>query len=91
MASLPSARFGEIDPVKEVSKLAGKYNIGMFVDANFGSMLLPFAEELEIDFGENKKFLDLRIPNMTAYCMTPHNFGIAPNNLGVLFFGKKEM
>ncbi len=45
-ASAPQYPHGAIDNVKEMSKLAVKYKIGLHVDCCLGGFVLPFAKKL---------------------------------------------
>lgn len=52
-ASAPSYPQGSIDPVKEMGKLAIKYNIGLHVDCCLGGFILPFAKQLNMNIPGN--------------------------------------
>lgn len=44
-ASSPSYPYGVMDPIREMSKLAKWYNIGLHVDCCLGGFVLPFAKK----------------------------------------------
>jgi glutamate/tyrosine decarboxylase-like PLP-dependent enzyme len=44
-ASAPTYPHGSIDPVREMSKIAQRYNIGLHVDCCLGGFVLPFAKK----------------------------------------------
>lgn len=48
-ASAPGYPQGVIDPVREMSRLALKYGIGLHVDCCLGGFVLPFAKKLGYD------------------------------------------
>lgn len=45
-SSAPQYPHGAIDNIKEMSKIAVKYNIGLHVDCCLGGFVLPFAKKL---------------------------------------------
>merc|ERR1719502_279538 len=54
-----------------------------------GSYLLPFVSHFNIDVGE--KYVDLRIPNLTAFSIDTHKYGLTPKGSGVIIFPKADL
>ncbi len=55
-ASAPTYPHGAIDPIREMSKLAQKYNIGLHVDCCLGGFVLPFAKKAGYNIPGKKIF-----------------------------------
>lgn len=89
VVSCPNCAYGGFDPVGEVNKLAGKYNVGMFLDGCMGSILLPFMKEVGCEMEE--PIMDFRLKNLTAMTCDPHKYGLSPKGCSVLMFGDKQM
>lgn len=89
IASAPAAATGLFDPLSQVNDLAGKYNVGLFLDAGAGSLLLPFAKEAGLDLEEQA--FDFTLENVTAINCDVHNYGLSPKGCSVLMFADREM
>jgi len=89
IGSNPNLPFGTVDPLAEISKLAGKYNKGFFIDGCMGSMLNGFTGDLKINTGE--VYNDLRIQNVTAFSFDTHKYGLSPKGISVLLFPNPEI
>lgn len=89
ICSCPNFPYGTIDPIEGLSNIAKKYNVGMHLDGCMGSYLLPFVDDHNVDTGE--MHVDLRIPNLTAFSIDTHKYGLTPKGSSVLMFPKKEI
>lgn len=84
VCSAPNLPYGTVDPIEEVSKLAGDYKIGLFVDGCMGSMLLPFVDQCRVQTGE--RYVDLRNKNVSCMSCDVHKYGMTPKGISVLLF-----
>jgi len=89
ICSCPNYPYGVIDPVDELSELAGRKKIGLHLDGCMGSFLLPFVDDFNMKTGHT--YVDLRIPNVTAFSMDTHKYGLTPKGSGLVFFPNKEV
>lgn len=89
VASSPCFPFGTVDPIEQISKIAGDYGVGFFIDGCMGSLLLPFVDDFGVTHGE--KYLDLRVKNVTAYTCDIHKYGNTPKGISVVLFPNVEL
>lgn len=89
ICSIPNYPYGTIDPIEEMSDMAGKYKVGFHIDGCMGSYLLPFVEHFNINVGH--QYVDLRIPNVTAFSIDTHKYGLTAKGSAVLMFPNKEI
>jgi sphinganine-1-phosphate aldolase len=89
ICSCPNFPYGTIDPIEDLSAIAKKYGVGMHLDGCMGSYLLPFCERFGVKTGH--QYVDLRIPNITAFTIDTHKYGLTPKGSGVIIFPNKEI
>jgi len=89
ICSVPNYPYGTIDPIEEMSEMAGRYGVGFHIDGCMGSYLLPFVEHFGIKTGH--QYVDLRIPNVTAFSIDTHKYGLTAKGSAVLMFPNKEI
>merc|ERR1711935_421699 len=89
ICSCPNFPYGTIDPIEGLSEIAKRYGVGMHLDGCMGSYLLPFCEYHNVDTGH--QYVDLRIPNITAFSIDTHKYGLTPKGSAVLMFPNKEI
>lgn len=77
---------GQIDPIKELGKIAAEHRIPLHVDAAFGGFVLPFLNDL---YGTNIDF-DFRVKGVTSISSDPHKMGLAPIPAGCIIFRKSR-
>jgi glutamate/tyrosine decarboxylase-like PLP-dependent enzyme len=87
VGSAPSFPHGVVDPIKELSELAGTRGIGFHTDACLGGFLLPWAEKL----GYNVPAFDFRLPGVTSISVDTHKYGYAPKGTSVVLYRSEEL
>ena len=79
-SSAPNYPMGAIDPIKEMSAIAVKYNIGLHVDCCLGGFILPFAKRLGYNIpGKNTIILSLSPlldSSSSSYLLVDFDFGL---------------
>lgn len=80
--SAPSFPWGVIDPIEELSALAGEHGIWFHTDACLGGFLLPWAERL----GEAVPPFDFRLPGVTSISCDTHKYGYAAKGTSAVLF-----
>lgn len=85
VGSAPSYPCGAIDPIKDLSDLAQKHQIGLHVDACLGGFLLPFAKAAGHDVGQ----FGFDLPGVTSVSLDPHKYGQTPKGSSIVMFRKR--
>lgn len=75
-----TTEFGQIDPIKDLSKVAVDNNIPLHVDAAFGGLVIPFMEHKE------KTPFDFQLEGVSSITIDPHKMGMATIPSGGIFF-----
>lgn len=78
---------GVIDPIEELSELAGKRGIGLHVDACLGGFILPWADKL----GYDVPLIDFRLPGVTSISADTHKYGYAAKGTSVILYRSQEL
>ena len=78
VGSAPDYPYGLIDPIKELNKLALRYNTNFHIDACMGGFLLPFLDEFS--------YINFNLEGVTSISMDTHKYGYAPKGSSVLLF-----
>eukprot|EP01040_Poterioochromonas_malhamensis_P012895 gene12895-14130_t len=86
-ASAPQYPHGAIDNVKEMSKLAVKYKIGLHVDCCLGGFVLPFAKKLGFKIPD----FDFSLPGVTSMSLDTHKYGYALKGTSVVLYRHREL
>jgi sphinganine-1-phosphate aldolase len=86
-SSAPQYPHGAIDNIKEMSKLAVKYNIGLHVDCCLGGFVLPFARKL----GYSIPDFDFSLPGVTSMSLDTHKYGAALKGTSVVLYRHREL
>ena len=76
VGSAPDYPYGLIDPIKELNKLALRYNTNFHIDACMGGFLLPFLDEFS--------YINFNLEGVTSISMDTHKYGYAPKGSSVL-------
>jgi glutamate/tyrosine decarboxylase-like PLP-dependent enzyme len=87
VGSAPSFPHGVVDPIKELSELARKRNIGFHTDACLGGFILPWAERLGYDIPP----FDFRLPGVTSMSADTHKYGYASKGTSVILYRGPEL
>lgn len=74
--------YGLIDPLKELSDIALKHNIGFHVDGCLGGFILPWIEKLGYDI----PVFDFRLPGLTSMSADTHKYGFALKGTSVVLY-----
>lgn len=86
-SSAPNYPQGVIDPIRELGKLAVRYNIGLHVDCCLGGFILPFAKKL----GYNVPDFDFSIPGVTSMSLDTHKYGYALKGTSVVLYRNRDI
>lgn len=73
-----TTEFGQIDPIRELSDMAGERGIFLHVDAAFGAFVIPFLDK-PYDF-------DFRLSGVSSMTADPHKMGLCTIPAGGLLF-----
>jgi sphinganine-1-phosphate aldolase len=87
VGSAPSFPHGVIDPIKELSELAGNNGIGFHTDACLGGFVLPWAESLGYDIPP----FDFRLAGVTSISTDTHKYGYAAKGTSVVLYRGSEL
>jgi len=82
IASAPSFNFGIIDNIESISEFCLKNNIFLHVDMCLGGFLLPFLDNINVDF--TKK-------GITSISMDTHKYGYGPKGGSVLLYNDSNI
>jgi len=77
-----TTELGVVDPIAELSEIAGDHNIYLHVDAAFGGFVLPFLKKISSDVPE----FDFGLAGICSITMDPHKMGLAPIPAGGILF-----
>ncbi|MGQ4833584.1 MAG: tyrosine decarboxylase MfnA [Candidatus Asgardarchaeia archaeon] len=78
---------GIIEPIKDLSELAEKYDLHLHVDAAFGGYVIPFLKRL----GYNVPEFGFALSNVLSMTVDPHKMGMAPIPAGGTLFRSEEV
>ena len=87
IGSAPAFPHGVIDPIKELSELAFKNDIGFHTDACLGGFILPWAEKL----GYYVPGFDFRLPGVTSISADTHKYGYTAKGTSVILYRSPEL
>jgi sphinganine-1-phosphate aldolase len=87
VGSAPSFPHGVIDPIKELSELAGNNGIGFHTDACLGGFVLPWAEILGYDIPA----FDFRLAGVTSISTDTHKYGYAAKGTSVVLYRGSQL
>ncbi|MBC2714407.1 MAG: aminotransferase class V-fold PLP-dependent enzyme [Desulfobacteraceae bacterium] len=87
VGSSPCFPHGVIDPIEELSELAGKKGIGFHTDACLGGFVVPWAEKLGYDIPP----VDFRLPGVTSISADTHKYGYAAKGTSVILYRETEL
>lgn len=77
-----TTEFGQIDPIKELSKVAKDEDLFLLVDAAFGGFVIPFLDEhYEFDFS---------LDGVSAISIDPHKMGVSTIPAGCILFREES-
>jgi tyrosine decarboxylase/aspartate 1-decarboxylase len=76
-----STELGQIDPLEEISKMASECDIPVHVDAAFGAFVIPFIDELDVNFS---------LPSISSISGDPHKMGMSVIPSGILLFSEEK-
>lgn len=82
IASAPSFNFGIIDNIESISDFCLKNNIFLHVDMCLGGFLVPFLDNVNVDF--TKK-------GITSISMDTHKYGYGPKGGSVLLYNDSNI
>lgn len=88
-ASAPSYPHGAIDSVKDLSRIALKYGIGLHVDCCLGGFVLPFAKQLSSC--KSIPDFDFTLPGVTSMSLDTHKYGYALKGTSVVLYRSKAL
>ncbi len=83
MAVAGSTELGQVDPIKEISEVAG--DVFLHVDAAFGGMVLPFLEDLGRWSGD----WDFRVNGVDSLSVDLHKMGMSTVPSGILLLKER--
>ena len=86
VGSAGNCPYGTIDPIKELSELALKHDIGMHVDGCLGGFILPYGEQLGYDI----PVFDFRLPGVTSISADTHKYAYGPKGTSVVCYRDKS-
>ncbi len=72
-----TTELGQVDPIREMGKIARDLGVPLHVDAAFGGFVLPFVEDFHDEY-------DFRVPGVTSIGTDPHKMGLATIPAGIL-------
>lgn len=79
VCSAPSFSHGIVDPIKQFSDWAVKYNIPLHIDACLGGFILPFIENRNFDY-------DFKLPGVTSISADTHKYGYCPKGSSIILY-----
>ncbi len=81
-----TTELGQIDPIKDLSRICLERDIYLHVDAAFGGYSIPFLKEAGYELPE----FDFSLPGVSSITIDPHKMGLAPIPTGGILFRKME-
>jgi glutamate/tyrosine decarboxylase-like PLP-dependent enzyme len=87
VGSAPPFPHGLVDPIEELSELAGSRGIGFHTDACLGGFILPWAKKLGYDVPP----FDFQLPGVTSISADTHKYGYAPKGTSVVLYRGHEL
>lgn len=75
-----TTEFGQIDPIKEIGKLAVENDLYLHVDAAFGGFVIPFLE------CSSKYLFDFEVEGVQSITIDPHKMGMSTIPSGGLLY-----
>ena len=82
VGSAPCFPHGVIDPIGELSDLAGEHDVWLHVDACVGGWLAPFFKRI----GRATPDFDFRFANVCSISADLHKFGFCPKPASTVFY-----
>ncbi len=82
VGSVGTSELGVVDPISELSEIAGKRGVGLHVDAAFGGLVVPFLKK--------PHFFDFRLDAVQSITVDPHKMGLAPVPAGGILFRNRK-
>ena len=79
--------YGLIDPLKKLSDIALKHNVGFHVDGCLGGFILPWIEKL----GYDVPVFDFRLPGVTSMSADTHKYGYALKGTSVVLYRNNNL
>ncbi|GMH64415.1 hypothetical protein TrST_g2494 [Triparma strigata] len=86
-SSAPTFPQGVVDPIKKLSDLAVKHDVGLHVDCCLGGFVLPFAKKLGYPVPE----FDFTLQGVTSMSCDTHKYGYASKGTSVVLYRNKEL
>ncbi|HII76708.1 MAG TPA: tyrosine decarboxylase MfnA [Methanolinea sp.] len=77
-----TTEYGMVDPIAELSKIAGDHGVFFHVDAAFGGLVLPFLDDAPA--------FDFSLPGVSSIAVDPHKMGMSTIPAGVLLVRDSE-
>lgn len=77
-----TTEYGMVDPLEDLSKIAGDLGIFFHIDAAFGGMVLPFLDDAPA--------FDFSLPAVSSIAVDPHKMGMSTIPAGVLLVRDSE-
>jgi tyrosine decarboxylase/aspartate 1-decarboxylase len=74
-----TAELGVVDPIDELSKVAGRHGVYLHVDAAFGGLVIPFLTNAKYNF-------DFNLEAVKSITVDPHKMGMAAIPAGGILF-----
>jgi tyrosine decarboxylase / aspartate 1-decarboxylase len=79
VGSVGTSELGAVDPICELSKIAGRSDVWLHVDAAFGGLVVPFLKTSDFKF-------DFQLDAVQSITVDPHKMGLAPVPAGGILF-----
>ncbi len=87
VGSAPPYPYGVVDPLPDISDLAGRHGLWMHVDACVGGMVLPFIRDL----GHPLPTFDFTLPSVASVSIDLHKYGYAFHGCSALLLRSEAM
>jgi sphinganine-1-phosphate aldolase len=87
VGSAPSYAHGVVDPIKELSEIAEKYDLWLHTDACMGGFLLPYFKRL----GEPVPDFDFSLPGVSSISVDLHKYAYCPKGASIVLYRSKEL
>ena len=86
VGSAPSFPHGELDPIKEICKIAKKYNLPVHMDACLGGFILPF---LNYSAGLEDTY-DFSMNGITSISADFHKYGLTEKGVSIVMYNDEK-
>lgn len=84
VGSVGTSELGVVDPIGELSDVAGQKGVWLHVDAAFGGLVVPFLKKQDYEF-------DFRLDAVKSITVDPHKMGLAPVPAGGILFRNRKV